>query len=48
MEGLLEERDRAGLEGPMVRLLVAEGRQDDHGDAGARGREMSEEVQAAS
>src|SRR5712664_1508638 len=47
VEGFLKERDRAGLERPLARLLVAASLQNDHGDARARGREMPEEVEAA-
>src|SRR5438128_11143410 len=45
-ERLSEERDRAGLEGLPARLFVTVRGQNDNRDPGARGGQMSEEVEA--
>src|SRR5213594_3101320 len=45
LEGLREERHRAGLEGSLARLVVAVSRQNDDRDARARGAQMPQEVE---
>src|SRR5438132_11661704 len=47
VEGLVEERDRAGLQGSPARLLVAVSSQDDSRNAGVRDRQVPQEVEAA-
>src|SRR3989442_9995735 len=47
VEGVVEERDGAGLQGSPARLLVAVSRQDDNGNARACDHKMTEEIEAA-
>src|SRR3989442_16041972 len=46
LERLSEERDRAGLQSSLARLVVAVSGENDHRDSRARDREMPEEVEA--
>ena len=45
LERLFEERDRAGVERSLARLVVTVTGQNDHRNWGARGRQMPEEVE---
>src|SRR2546422_6202058 len=47
VEGLVEERDRARLQGSPARLLVAVRSQDDDTNAGVSERQLPQEVEAA-
>src|SRR5438093_12561312 len=47
VEGLVEERDRAGLQGSPARLLVAVRSQDDNTNGGVSDRQVPQEVEAA-
>src|SRR6266851_7702864 len=45
-ERLSEERDRAGLQGPLARFVVAVSSQNDRRNSGARGRQVPEQIEA--
>src|SRR3989441_532186 len=47
VEGLVEDRDRAGLQGSPARLLVAVRSQDDNTNGGVSDRQVPLEVEAA-